>query len=329
MKPTTNICDTNNNTSDFVEFERQNPFFYGEELLIDDSDMPFYFVGGIYMLPDNNGTTNTFHPYILLDNIYNSKVDEIHFLGITSTPSIIDLVPIKCNDGLTFINPHKSYIFSIKTLKRYKNFVGAIKQEPFTIALQMYTIKCGCLSQKSRKEVWDEFYVYKDAFFKTNPDIKPLKRKYEKEQNIEREMTIKLTTSEVKISECIKQFEQLDQYDQPNYEQEVIETKPESIDDQKYSVFTIDRTDPNQKPLITIHLKDATLLSRIEKIKALPTNHLKMLPEMTDEDIIIFLAIKELTTIKETAKIYHCSGSLVSMRLKQISMQYRRNYLLH
>jgi hypothetical protein len=250
-------------------------------------------------------------------------------LIITSKSSSIDLVPIVIDDKITYIAPMIGiYDINIDIIMSNSRYVGYIGNSyAFKIAKMMLNLRNGTLEDKTEEEVLSIYYQYSDNFWNKNNDKEVYRNKnctspyymfltsrdMEKNIHYSKETPRYIVNSTVNNETEIKPVEIATP--EVKIEQTVVITS-------KQEEQTLD------KPTFIVPLKNSELLSALAEMEKLPagSNTLQIVDFMSEEDIMRFLAYKELNTVKKAAILYGCSTGKINMRFNQIRDKYNIYY---
>lgn len=296
--------------------ETSHENYYGErKTLSNDNDVNCYPIGGVFYLPDNFATdVKTYHPYILVDNTYVDKRNVVPMFKITSSSSIIDLVPIVMNGTISYIYPYEFNYIPVDVIKSEQSkFIGDIsKSDAFRVALNKYMAENGL---KSREESDAEFSEYVDKFNAKHKDKEVYQHKNGESKNYKF-----MTFRDIPEKPQEKPIE-----DKISKEEPVVTPIEETPVVPKVMKTT---KKSSAKETIEIFWQSQAMMASIAAMESLPKDKIKLpvLEKMTVDEIKIFLAYKENYTIDKTAKFYNCSKATISNRYVQIRGKYNLKY---
>ena len=285
-----------------------------------DDDISYLARGNVFFLKDhpNDPNCNTFHPYLVIQAYYLDKIGKISVLGITSTPSSINLIPIVMKNSIGYIDPHQPYTYKIDEFySDDTRFVGSIvNSRALDIATNMYGLYLGMNLNKTRDEIIEEYMSYVTEFKERTKDndIKPYKHKVLQEFSLDDiELKISFSTDSSDISEDICNSSACDDN----------ENSIDHIDDDVYDNII------NKKPVMEIDLKSQAILSALSMLENMPSDKVKLpanASKISYDEKRIFLACDKINGNRLTALIYNCSHGTVSNRKHQILEEYEVIY---
>ena len=164
--------------------------YYGQIKKISaDDDISSLTRGSVYYLRDHvNNPNSIMHPYIVIQSSYVDKVGRITLLGITSTPSTINMVPIVMDNSISYINPNRVYTYNIDVFSDPSSrLIGNIvNMTAFDVAVNLYGMLLGMNLKKSNDEIVSEYLTYVEEFKERTKHLAPYQPKTTQSNGIDK-----------------------------------------------------------------------------------------------------------------------------------------------
>ena len=286
---------------------------YGTMITMDDvSKMN---MGAVYYLVDNVKKPQKYwtrHPYVIIQNEYLSTLGEINCLGITSTPTNINMIPIKMDNAVGYINPHKIYTFKIRNFDdpNLASYVGHLDYDVLKIATQMSCLKFE-MSKKRRAKIIDNFMTYVDDFNKKNEDIKMYEHKVMSSSIYPKDLSLTVSFSNTTgVNDNIINTSSNVDYD---------EDRNINIEENGFA-----------DDIIKINLNDQSLLSMITEMESLPADKIgftRKIDNMTTDEISVLFAYTKLYGKKQASVLYNCCVNTIVNRMTAVQKKYRIEFV--
>ena len=159
---------------DIDSYNDDNHYYGRLKKISADDDISSITRGSVYYLRDRvNDPESIMHPYIIIQSSYVDKVGRITVLGITSTPSAINMVPIIMDNTISYINPNRVFAYNINDFYQpWARLKGTVANtRPFDIALNLYGMSLGMNLAKSDDEIITEYIEYINEFSERSKNV--------------------------------------------------------------------------------------------------------------------------------------------------------------